>query len=80
MDKEPLMGGFVYATILSQPSFERALGFRRLGEMARAATFSRGTVERFNRGRSERDERGEKIGGSTRGPGTGSIGKPLGLI
>lgn len=36
VDKEPLMGGFVYATILNQPSFERALGFLLAGKMASA--------------------------------------------
>mmetsp|Transcript_1757 Transcript_1757/g.6905 ORF Transcript_1757/g.6905 Transcript_1757/m.6905 type:complete len:87 (+) Transcript_1757:141-401(+) len=36
VDKEPLMGGFVYATILNQPTFERALGFLLASKIANA--------------------------------------------
>ena len=72
VDKEPLMGGFVYATILNQPSFERALGFLLAGKMA-SATILAGQwsdliMDALNATNEEKNR-------EYRGPGTGSIGE-----
>jgi len=72
VDKEPLMGGFIYATILNQPSFERALGFLLASKLA-SATIMAGqwndlimdAINETNGGGNGKDE--------CKGPGTGSI-------
>ena len=77
VDKEPLMGGFVYATILNQPSFERALGFLLAGKMASATILAGQWSDLIMDALNATNE--EKIE-STEDRERGRSGKPLGLI
>jgi len=75
VDKEPLMGGFIYATILNQPNFERALGFLLASKLA-TSTIMAGqwndlimeAVQSTNGDPERKDGKDARTG-----PGTGSI-------
>lgn len=71
VDKEPLMGGFVYATILNQPSFERALGFLLASKIANTTILAGQWNDLFMDALNGTNEESHR---EYRGPGTGSIG------
>ena len=71
VDKEPLMGGFVYATILNQPTFERALAFLLASKIANATILQGQWNDLIVDAMNATNAVGSR---EYAGPGTGSIG------
>lgn len=70
VEKEPLMGGFVYATILNQPTFERALAFLVASKIANATILQGQWNDLIMEALNATNEEGNRV---QNGPGTGSI-------
>ena len=74
VEKEPLLGGFVYSKILNQPTFERSLAFLLATKLASSTVLASQWNDLFIDALTSSAEEETSMGGrGSPAPGTGSI-------
>ena len=74
VEKEPLLGGFVYSKILNQPTFERSLAFMLATKLASSTVLASQWNDLIIDALTSTAEEEKSMGGrGSPAPGTGSI-------